>query len=356
MGILRSLARLFAWKISILSSILLAGAFLSACSVSTQPAPTATPTPPPTATFIPLPTVTPTPLPLGIDSNPLVFGIVSESSDPKALAAADQITKSIQQLTGKVMTARSYLSYSLLVSDMSAGKVHLAFLPPLTYLYARQLGFASVVMLTNHFGVYQYGSRFYANVGSQFMSFYDPKTDHSTADAAAALPQFNGKRPCWIDSTSVSGYIVPLGILKSKNINVAGAAFLNNPAAVIRALYITGICDFGVTFTTTGDPRTSPAVAQDLTDVMNRVIVVWQSDPIIPNLNLSFHPSIRSDMRDDLIFGFKDLLKDDIGKAALSTANSYEILDLKQVDDTIYDPLKELVRQTGIDMLSLVGR
>jgi phosphonate transport system substrate-binding protein len=286
----------------------------------------------------------------------LVLGIVSETSDPKALAAADQITKSIQQLTGFVMTARSYPSYSLLVSDMSVGKVHIAFLPPLTYLYARQFGFANVGMLTNHFGVYEYGTRFYANVASQFMSYYDPATDHSTADAAAALPQFQGKRPCWVDSTSASGYVLPLGIFKSKNIDLVDGAYLASPAGVIRALYITGICDFGVTFTTTGDPRTSPAVSQDLTDVMNRVIVIWQSDPIIPNLNLSFHPSIKSDMQDDLIFGFKDLLKDDTGKAALSTASNYEILDLKQVDDSIYNPFREMVGQTGIDLLSLIGR
>jgi phosphonate transport system substrate-binding protein len=350
------LTKVFSSRFVPLLACVLAGFFLASCSVTVQPSPTATLTPQPTATFIPLPTVTPTPLPLGIDDNPLILGIVSESSDPKALAAADQITKSIQQLTGYVMTARSYPSYSLLVSDMSVGKVQIAFLPPLTYLYAKQLGYASVVMLTNHFGVYQYGSRFFANVASQFNSYYDPAKDRSTADAGTALAQFQGKRPCWVDSTSPSGYVAPLGIFKSRNIDLENGAFLSSPVGVIRALYITGICDFGVTFSTTGDPRTSPAVTQDLTDAMNRIVVIWQSDPVIPNLNLSFHPSIKPDMRDDLIYGFKDLLKDDAGKAALSTANNYEILDLKQVDDTVYDPLKDLVKQTGIDLLSLVGR
>jgi phosphonate transport system substrate-binding protein len=354
----QTLALNYFQRLAMHGGILFLGLIITACSVSVQPTPTETANPQPTATatFIPLPTVTPTPLPLGIDTNPLILGIVSETSDPKALAAASQITKSIQQLTGYVITARSYPSYDLLVSEMSVGKVHIAFLPPLTYLYAKQLGFANVELLTNHFGVYQYGSRFFANVASHFQSYYDPNSDRATADAVTALTQLKGKIPCWVDSTSPSGYVVPMGIFKGQNIELADGAFLASPVGVIRALYITGICDFGVTFSTTGDPRTSTSVTQDLTDVLNRVVIIWQTDPIIPNLNLSFHPSIQPDMRDDLIYGFRDLLKDDTGKAALSTASNYEILDFKQVDDTIYDPLRALVRQTGLDLLSLVGR
>ena len=329
---------------------------LAACSVTQAPPPTPTVAPKPTSTLIPIPTATPTPLPSGIESNPIVLGIVSETNDPAALAAAGQITKSIQQLTGYVMVARSYPSYFLLVSDLSVGKVQVAFLPPLTYLYARSLGYAKVVMVANHFGVYQYGSRFFANVAGQFKSYYNPDTNRSTADAAVALAQFNGKQPCWVDSTSPSGYVLPLGIMKTQNFTPADGAFLASPVGVIRALYITGICDFGATFATTGDPRTSTSVTQDLTDVMNRVVVIWQSDPVIPNMNISFHPSIKPEMRDDLIYGFKDLLKNDSGKNALSTANNYEILDLKQVDDSFYDPLNNLVRQTGINLLNLVGR
>jgi phosphonate transport system substrate-binding protein len=329
--------------------------FIAACS--TLPTPTPTPTQNPrTPTLTPLPTATATPPPLGSTGNPLVMGIVSETDDPAALAAANEAIQSVQQLTGFVIQAKSYSSYILLLSDMAFGRVDITFLPPLTYLYASQKGYAEVGMLTNHFGVYQYGIRYYANVANKYTIYYDPGSDRGTTDAASALKQFRNAQPCWVDPLSPSGYLVPLGYLAENRYRVKVGSFLSSPVGVIRALYITGICDFGATFATTGDARTSPAVTNDLTDVMNRIVIIWQSDPVIPNLNLSFHPSVRPDMRQDLMFGFKDLVKDEKGRTILSTANNYEIVDLKNADESVYEPLKNLVQVTTFDLLPFVGR
>lgn len=335
--------------------LLLVAILVTSCSITPQPTPTATASAR-KATLTPLPTATATLPPEGTNANPLVLGIVSETGDPKALDAAKEAIKSVQNLTGFVIKVKSYPSYILLLSDMAFKQVDMAFLPPLTYLYASQMGYAEAGMLTNHFGVYQYGIRFYANVAAKFTLFYDPGSDRSTAGPATALKQFTGKQPCWVDPLSSSGYLVPLGILMNDGYKVKDGAFLTSPVGVIRALYITGVCDFGATFATTGDPRTSTAVSADLTDVMNRIVVVWQSDPVIPNLNLSFHPSIKADMRQDIMFGFKDLVKDDNGRSALSAANNYEIADLKEIDDSVYQPLKDLVRATTFDLLPFVGR
>ena len=342
------------FKANWILAVMLAALLITACAPT--PTPTSTSTPEITASLTPLPTITPTPFPIGTDQSPLILGIVSETSDPKAQAAADQVASSIQQVTGYIVKSKTYTSYQLLLSDMASARVHIAFLPPLTYLYASQLGYAQVAMVTNHFGVYQFGTRFFANAASKFKPFYDPLTDRATADASTALNQFQSKRPCWVDSKSPSGYVVPLGILNESKIRLSEGAFLGSPVGVIRSLYITGICDFGVTFTTSGDPRTAPAVSQDLTDVLNRVIVIWQSDPLIPNTSLAFHPSLRKDMRADLIFGFKDLMKDDKGRSALSTANNYDITELKPADETLFAPLSHLVGQAGIDLFNFVGR
>ncbi len=330
---------------------------LSACKTAPTPTPTtAAPTLTAEFTLTPLPTRTVTPQPLGIDQNPLVFGIVSPDSDPKILAAAEEAAASVQKVTGYVIKAQAYFSYADLVSEMSLKHVQIAFLPPLTYLYANQLGFAEIGMLTNHFGVYQYASRYFANAASKFTSYYDPSSDRSTADAATALKQFQGMQPCWVDQASPSGYVLPLGMLHYNDIQAKEGAFLTSPVGVIRALYITGICDFGATFATTGDPRTSPAVDQDLTDVMNRVLVIYQTDPVIPTNNLSFHPMVNPEIREDLTYGFMDLVKDAQGQSTLSTAVSYEIVDLKVVNDTVYDSFRNLVDAAGVDLFKLIGR
>ncbi len=336
----------------------LAAGVLSACRSTPPPPPTATTAPNPTAapTLTPLPTRTVTPQPQGSDQNPLVLGIVSPDSDPAVLTAAEEVAASVQNVTGYVIKAQVYFSYADLVSEMSLKHVQMAFLPPLTYLYANELGIAEVGMLSNHFGVYQYASRFFANAASSFNSYYDPNRDRSTSDATTALKQFQGKQPCWVDSQSPSGYIVPSGYLKSNDVEVKDGAFLVSPVGVIRALYITGICDFGATFATTGDPRTSPAVNQDLTDVMNRVMIIYQTDPIIPSNNLSFHPMVNPEIREDLTYGFKDLVKDAQGQSTLSTAVSYEILDLKVVNDSIYEPFRSLVDAAGVNLVTLIGR
>ncbi len=340
----------------IVLTAILATFIVSACGVTQTPTPTSVPQITTTVTLTPLPTRTVTPQPLGTEPNPLIFGIVSPDSDPKTLAAADDVAAAIQVVTGFVIKAQAFTSYEDMISEMSLRHVHLAFLPPLTYLYANQMGFADVGMLANHFGVTRYASRFFANVAGKFTSFYDPGSDRSTADPATALEQFRGKRPCWVDPQSPSGYVVPLGILESNDVATIEGAFLVSPAGVIRALYVTGICDFGATFATTGDPRTSTAVNQDLTDVMNRVVVIWQSDPVIPSTNLSFQPAVSSEMREDLTYGFKDLVKNEQGQSTLSTAINYEIVDLELVNDSIYDPFRDLVEAAGVDLVNLIGR
>jgi len=84
--------------------------------------------------------------------------------------------------------------------------------------------------------------------------------------------------------------------------------------SVVRALYIKGICDYGVTFAYSGDPRTSSEVLQDLPDALNKVIIIWRSDPIIPNLNLSFIPSIPKEIRDNIVSALQDLVITGQGK------------------------------------------
>ncbi len=258
---------------------------VSACG-SNRPRPTpALPTLTLTATFPP--TLTPTPEPLGTDKHPFVIGLVTETDDPQIAAAAAELANRISALANVRVIGRVFPSYSQLLEAMGAGEVHATWLPPLTYLHASREGLAEVALLTNHFGVYQYGTQFLANVSSDFTPFFDPISGLSSSDAATALQQFTDRRPCWFDEQSASGYILPAGLLRLNNILTQPAVLAQSHTAIIRALYIKGVCDFGATFSISGDPRTASAVQDDLPDVMNRVIIIWRTEAVIPNLNLS---------------------------------------------------------------------
>ncbi len=326
---------------------------LGACGRATD-----TPTPTPTITPIvspsPFPTRTPTPYPLASSQNPLILGIVSETNDPQASTAAEELVQILTRITNYQVRSQTYTKYTDLLSDLQAGKVHIVFLQPFTYIWAQGKGLVEPAFLTNHFGVYQYGAQFLANVNNKFDIYFDPLKDQNTTNPGIALKQFANKRPCWVDKTSASGYVVPLELLAEQGVIVKDGVITQSHTSVVRALYVNGICDFGTTFATTGDPRTATAVTQDLTDVMNRVVIIYQIDPIIPNMNISFHTSVPKIMRDDLSFAMQNLVKDQ--NQLFSTANNYEISGLQPADDTVYDALRRYLLLSEIKLDTLVGK
>jgi len=328
---------------------------VSSCGANSPRSTPVSPTLTVTATFPP--TFTPTPLPFGTGSNPFVIGLVSETEDPQIAAAAAELASRISNLAKVSVVGRVYPSYAQLLEAMEKKEVHITWLPPLTYLYASSEGLADVALLTNHFGVYLYGTQFLANVNNEFTPYFDPISGLSSADAATALEQFADLRPCYFDEESASGYILPAGMLQQNNINTQPAVLAQSHTAIIRALYIQGVCDFGATFAISGDPRTASAIQGDLTDVMNRVIVIWRSEAVIPNVSLSFLAGLSEGDRHTLTTAFLDLARADDGKALLSlSANGYQIEDIKPVDDTIYDPLRDAAEALNLELENFLGK
>ena len=79
----------------------------------------------------------------------------------------------------------------------------------------------------------------------------------------------------------------------------------------------------------------------DLPDVDQQVIVLWQSPPNIPNLNFSTIPSLPDPIRAKLVSVLVDIIKTDQGKALLSQANgAYDVQDLRVVDDSAVRTVK----------------
>jgi len=321
---------------------------LSACELGI-----ATPTPVDTT---PRPTATSTPAPLGSLDNPLVMGLVVENDQTSVTTAAQALTEQLSASSGYSVTFRTYPTHPDLIDAMRAGQVHISFLQPLTYIYAHRLDLADAALLTNHFGVYRYGSQILANAVSGLAIYFDPGINQNVTDAQTALRQLEGKKPCWVDETSLSGYIVPAAILKQNGVTVQNGTNGMTYTGVIRTLYITGVCDFGATFAISGDPRTSPAVLSDLTDALNRVVVLYRSDPIIPNLNISYAPDLSSDIKENLNLSFLDIVKTSEGKKLLTDTADYDIQALKPMEDTEYDVLRGMVETLDISLWNLLGR
>ncbi len=328
-------------------------ALLSGClgeDPEVGPEPAYTPTPTPTLT----PTVTPHPL--GSPGNPLILTVVTGTA-PDSFVPSQDLAAQLTSLTGLTVTARKFATYDDVLLNLSNGDAHITWMPPLTYLLAARRGIAEAALLTNHFGVYLYGTQVMAHTASGFTPYYDPISGNNTAEPAVALAQLAGKRPCYVDPGSTAGYVVPAGLLANAQVPVLEPAFVQSHPAVVRALYIQGVCDFGATFSISGDPRTSDSVLRDLLDAQNRVVILYQSDAVIPNLNLSYLSGMPEEMRYSLTTAFLDLAGTPAGRDLLTaSAGEYQVEALRAIDDTTYDPLRQLVEAIDLNLGQLIGK
>lgn len=316
-----------------------------------------------TPTFIPSttePVITQTAEPTqpepGTEENPYRIAAVSSAENftqvDQALLA---LARYISGETGFVFDHRVYLDYQELLLDMQKRLVHFAWMPPVPYLVAKQNQAAEAVALVNTYGVYFYGVQFFADKDDGYEIYYDPAAGLSTAFAGIALEQFTDAIPCWVSDTSLPGYLVPLGLLNDQDVTVAPGVFTQSSTAVIRSLYIKGICDFGATYAHTGDPRTSSTLS-DLPDLDERIVIIWKSDPIIPTINLAAYPDLDPRLIQQVAQIIQEHARTDEGKLQLGQILNTSVEGIKLIDDSSYEPLRHYLNSAGVDIQQLLLR
>lgn len=323
--------------------------FTSGCGLNPASIATVTPT-----IISPTPEVTPTPSPLGSADNPLRIGINIQTDNDPAQIAGEELAAKLNELTNLNFKFVYFTNATDLSGAARDNSIQLAWLNPIEYIELKQDNGFDAGLLTNHYGVYAYGAQFIANKDSGFTSYFDPSNNKNTSEELTVLNQFDSKRPCLVDNNSLSGSLVPLGLLAKEGILYADPIYTHSHTAIIRALYIKGICDFGATFSVTGDPRTSSAVLNDLPDALTRVEIIWQTPAVIPNLNLSYATNVSAGDRQNINSAFLEIVKSEAGKSMISTALNYEVSDIKIVDDSIYDDLREILNATSADLNKII--
>ena len=337
---------------------------LMGCKPPTGPRPTLpytetpTSTPPPinTAdqTSTPRPTHSPTPEALGYASNPIVMGFIQSEHSTTQKDAADALAEYLSNKTSQNVIARFFLNYKRAEKALQAGSLHMVWLGPIEYLLVSEQPLATAALITNHFGVTAYGIQFLAHKDFGFTLYFDIGQNQSIVNMNTALAQLAGTRPCFTEENSLAAYLVPKGMLLEASVPTLDPIMTYSSTASIRALYVQGICDFGVTYALSGDPRTASAVIQDFPDVLDRVQIIWQSDGIIPNLSLAYSPLLSLPIQEQISEALITLSKTTDGQTTLSNANDYSIEGLQRTDDTPYDTLRALLAIQNVDLYSLI--
>lgn len=304
------------------------------------PQPTATPLP--TATLIPIED-----LELGTEENPLIFTFISSIDYDLNSISMDNLLAKLNEQTGLIYHYQYYPTAKEAFESLRQGEIHFLWLHPITYVAAKERDLVTPLYVTNHYGLYEYGFQFVANTESNFAIYYDSNTGQSDTSAEIALRQFEGKRPCFVNPSSLSGAIAANGLLLGHGNETKAPVYTQSHTATIRALYIKDICDFGVTFAYTGDPRTSNQVINDLPDAYQQIQILWKSDPIIPSLSFAAYKDTPIQIVDKTTAFLSVFAQSQEGKEMLSSALHYDIQNLKIVEDAYYDTIRNLIYASG---------
>lgn len=286
---------------------------------------------------------------LGLAENPLILALPPTANTQAQIEAAKVIASQFTERTGYAVVTIVPESYTALVQALEAGNAHIAVLDPLVYAlaYQRRSVQASYAVLSE--GEDKYGAQFLASRRGGFTAHFDEGTGENLDEAEVALLQFAGKKPCWSDETSPSGYVVPLGYLNQNQIVTKPAAFVEGHPTVVRSLYASGICDFGATYI---DARKFPSLEDEFPDLIEQVIVVWRIPPIIPYDVLAFSTRMPPGMRELFASFIPAIMQTEAGRDAFRTA--YGIEELKLVNDGYYQEFHLYVGASGLDLTTLI--
>jgi len=265
------------------------------------------------------------------------------------IAAGEVIASFIESRTGYRLATVAPPSESALVEAFGSNNAHIASLSPFAYMLARRNGWVTALLGSARDEQAFYGAQFIANREEGLTAYFDPVRNENTAESVQALKQFEGKKPCWSDAASPSGYVVPLGLLNQAQVATRSGAILRGQPSVVRAVYAQDICDFGATFI---DARQSPALESDYPDVLDRVIVIWRIPAVIPYENISISNLLPLEMHRVIQRAFIDLMLTAEGKSAMQTAYGMDALQI--VENEMYDEFEEYVRASKLDLPSLL--
>ena len=131
--------------------------------------------------------------------------------------------------------------------------------------------------------------------------------------------------------------------------NTFAPAFVAGQPTVVRAVYASGVCDFGATYV---DARTYPGLEDNYPDVMKKIAVIFRIPAIIPYETLVFASGMSVEMHRALTRAFVDTMTTPDGKSAMQTLYGLDAMNVVQGAE--YDEFRKVVKASGLPLGTLV--
>ncbi len=276
----------------------------------------------------------------------LVMAFVPSGEARTILESGNKLAHLLEVATGYRFESFVATSYAGVIEAMGAGRADIGWLNTFSYVIAHQKYGAEVRLVTVRFGLPYYRAEIIAQSSAGINTLADLK----------------GKRFAFVDPASTSGYLFPLAGLKKAGYDpqkfFGQTIFAGSHNNVVLAVY-QGRVDAGSVFE---DARGS--VQKTLPDVMQKVKVVWKSDPI-PNDTVTFRRELPGDVKDRVTKALLRFSQDPAGLDALKSL--YEIEALADYPllvskykvtvptlDAFYTPVRDVAQYAGINLEDLI--
>lgn len=273
--------------------------------------------------------------PIGTKNNPIKMYFVPSLEHDKLVSSGSLIEKELERISGYEIETNVPTSYAAVIEAMGVGRADIAWLPTYAYYLANKKYGAFVTFQTVRSGLSEYKGQFIARADSDINSLED----------------IAGKIIAYTDASSASGYIFPSALLAFNKIEPAKKMFLGAHDTVIRAV-MQGKADVGCTYWSPevdGVPQDArKKLLTEEPNVFEKVKIVGFTD-WIPNDNCTFRKDLPQEVAEKMIAAIEEFKDSPEGKKAFK--DLYDIDDLKRVDDSAYEVLKQ--RLDAIDTAKL---
>jgi phosphonate transport system substrate-binding protein len=272
---------------------------------------------------------------LGTEGNPIIWALVPSGNTQDLLAGADRVIDLLEERTGYRIQAVIADDYAEVIAaiDSEPPAAHMAAMNPLGAIVAADRGAAEVALVSLRDG----------------LPYYEGQIVAAAESGISELSAIEGTVFARVDPTSVSGWIIPQIVLLAAGIDPEQDIQLldaGSHPAVVQAV-AAGAATTGATYVDAREELT-----EDIPDIMDRVVVISTFGPI-PNDGIQLSTAIPPEVGDTLIQAFLDILATPEGAAAI--AEVYDWNDLVPQSDDFYDPLREIIEASGIDLGDLLN-
>ncbi|WP_137844754.1 phosphate/phosphite/phosphonate ABC transporter substrate-binding protein [Microbacterium sp. 2FI] len=259
-----------------------------------------------------------------VDANTLVFGVVPDSADTET--NYQPLMDYIAQETGKTVEYHESTDYAAMIEAAIAGKIDVASFAGFSYIVATNNG-AEITPISS-----------IIEADGQEPGYFSQAIVPASSDIES-LAEFAGKKVCFVDPSSTSGYLFPSYNLLEEGID---------PEADVTPVFA-GKHDVSVQKVGEGVECEVGFAEDSEVEVSDKVRVV--AETMVPGAPLVYSNTLPDELADQLVDLLGEVTIDDIIASGITQADSEGFRSVfyatKPVDDAYYDLIRDICAKTN---------